>query len=101
MLTFSDNQSKKRLLVVHVEGKYEGEYVAPLSLLSILPTVIFLQNVNSPTLDVLTGPSVEGPWVSVQKIKKGKIEKVEKFITHLNIQYQVNKNYDFWFTLHK
>jgi len=101
MLNFSDNYSKKNLRVIHVEGKYEGEPYTSLSLLSSLPTEIYVQNINSPTLKVKTGPTPLGPWTDVKSVKKNKIEEIDRYMTHLFIEFANNKNYDFWFALHK
>ena len=91
-----DVRRLKRESIYHVFGTYEGEVTEPIRISPILPTRLIVQNVDSPTLDILSGPKKEGPFDSIGDVKKGRFELFDTFGLWFDIEFEDGDDYNFY-----
>lgn len=91
-----DLRRLKRESIYHVYGLYEGEEIQPIKVTPILPTRLIIQNYDSPTLTILSGPRKEGPFTRIGTVRRGRFEQMDEFGLWFTADFRNNRNYDFY-----
>ena len=101
-LTYEKKHPRKFVMVVHVSGRAEkDDDVIPLLSIHNHPQHAHVINLNNKDLVIESSPTLEGPWVETDKVRKNNSDDIVIHNLYTRVKSKINDTFNFWVTIFK
>ena len=102
VISYDKKLPRKFVIVVHVNGTADQDDDArPLVSVHSYPKHVYVINLNNKNLVIESAPTLAGPWVVTDTIKKNKSQEVIIHNLYTRAKTKMNDTLNFWVTVFK